>query len=497
MSTQSGSIKAVENPGFIRKFYLKYSKWTRKVGFAVADQVFFAGTNFVINVMLARWLPPEQYGAFIVAYSWFLLPQNLYEAVLVDPLTIFGAGKYSKKFREYLGYVYYGHFMVSLVVAAMLGAGAIFTYVFKSEILGIALAGAALSAPFQFTRYLSRRPFYVLSKPEWSAIGGVFYLIFSVIGLGALHLFDLSNHPVSSCIPANTLFRCSKFYAPQVLTPFSALMVMGIAGIIASGILTIFLLKPKFGVSDETLNTKTVLADHWEYGKWSFGSRILTWLPTNSYLILLPLFGVLSDSGTLSALTYLVTPLNMSLTAVAAILLPNFVRSFNNHGRWSLNHRVSLIMQFFIAGTGLYFLFIVFFGKLAVHHLYGGAYDEYVTYPILIAMGLVPIVNSISTVIRAALQASGQVKRTFTARIIPTISTMTFGVFLLANFGVLGANLSSLFSSTLALLILMRVYRKHIASVEDPVMIRKRTAAEAEAAAAATAEATTATSADT
>ena len=39
---------------------------------------------FLVNVLLARWLGPEDYGAFVVAYSWFLLPENFYEAILVE-----------------------------------------------------------------------------------------------------------------------------------------------------------------------------------------------------------------------------------------------------------------------------------------------------------------------------------------------------------------------------------------------------------------------------
>ena len=36
---------------------------------ALADQALFAGSNFILNIVLARWLSPNDYGAFGVAFS--------------------------------------------------------------------------------------------------------------------------------------------------------------------------------------------------------------------------------------------------------------------------------------------------------------------------------------------------------------------------------------------------------------------------------------------
>ena len=50
-------------------------------GWAVVDQALFAGSNLLVNVLLARWLSGAEYGAFVTAYS-----------VLVDrviPLSVF------------------------------------------------------------------------------------------------------------------------------------------------------------------------------------------------------------------------------------------------------------------------------------------------------------------------------------------------------------------------------------------------------------------------
>ena len=56
--------------------------------FAVLDQALFAGSSFSINILLARWLPPVQYGAFALAFFLFLLLGALHTAVLTEPMLV-------------------------------------------------------------------------------------------------------------------------------------------------------------------------------------------------------------------------------------------------------------------------------------------------------------------------------------------------------------------------------------------------------------------------
>ena len=51
----------------------KLIPWAIKGALAILDQALFAGTNFLVNILLGRWLTPAQYGAFAVVYSFFFL----------------------------------------------------------------------------------------------------------------------------------------------------------------------------------------------------------------------------------------------------------------------------------------------------------------------------------------------------------------------------------------------------------------------------------------
>jgi len=92
--------------------------WTTKGSLAIADQGLFAGSNFLLNVLLARWLAPADYGAFALAYSVFWLFGVFHTAILTEPMLVFGPGKYRERFPEYLGILLRGHFALMLPGAA-------------------------------------------------------------------------------------------------------------------------------------------------------------------------------------------------------------------------------------------------------------------------------------------------------------------------------------------------------------------------------------------
>ena len=61
---------------------LKY--WTTRGFWAVTDQALFAVSNLVINVLLARWLSPREYGAFVTAFVVLLLVGVAHSSLIVD-----------------------------------------------------------------------------------------------------------------------------------------------------------------------------------------------------------------------------------------------------------------------------------------------------------------------------------------------------------------------------------------------------------------------------
>src|SRR2546428_4914663 len=140
----------------------KLPQLLKKGSLAVTDQALFSGANFLVNVLLARGLEPASYGAYSVAYSAFLLLAALHTALLIEPMMIFGAGKYFDRFPRYL------RLLVGFHAAVLAPTGLLLWVV--SSVLGrfyfpaarAAFEGMAVGSGFILLFWLVRRVFYVL-----------------------------------------------------------------------------------------------------------------------------------------------------------------------------------------------------------------------------------------------------------------------------------------------------------------------------------------------
>lgn len=151
--------------------------WAKRGGLTVLDQGLFSGANFLVFILLARWLVPEEYGAFVVAYSIFLFFAVFHTAVLTEPMMVLGVGRYSGNLPMYLGFLLYGHMAISAFIALLLALGAFMTARLGSAAMSQALGGLAIAAPFLLLLWLARRACYVKSREGWSVVGSAANLV--------------------------------------------------------------------------------------------------------------------------------------------------------------------------------------------------------------------------------------------------------------------------------------------------------------------------------
>ncbi len=420
-----------------RSLYGRYGHWGKKVSWAFIDQVLFAGSNFIVNWLILRWMPKEQSGAVIVAFTWFLLVQTFYEGIMLSPMSYYGAGKYQKEFKRYLGYVFFGHAIFSLVIACLMGIVAYFIWRYNSPLLGMAMAGAAVASPFLLPRGLIRQPFYILSKPKWSAIGSGVYLVTNIL---------------------STLFL---FWTDR-LTPFSALLGMGVAGLVTS-VVQLYVLKPHFKKTnpESIVSARGIINDHWLQGKWSLSARGLSWISTNFGYLLLPILVGYGGSAALRATMNLVMPIFQTNAAMITLLTPNFVRVYNKEGKTGLTKRVKQVVTLVVIFTTTYFFFLMIFGKPLINRLYNGRYDSEVTLLFLFFVALLPVITTISRILDASLVSMGKQRLSFQSKIIPTILTVVLDILFVGAWGMIGIPIESAITAALTLLGLIFYFRNY------------------------------------
>lgn len=391
--------------------------WVGKGSFALLDQGLFAGANFILNILLARWLTPGEYGAFAVAFSVFLLLGVFHAAIFTEPMMVFGPGKYRERFPEYLGILLRGHFALMLPGAAILTAMAFLLGWTYSPAVERAFLGLAIAAPFILLLWLVRRAFYARLQPGWAAAGGGLYMLFLPVCIYALR-------------------------AMERLSPVTGFLGMGLGSLVVSLLLLIPLNSCRPGVHTNP-SVSTVASDHWRYGRWSLATAGLAWFPTNIYVVLLPAWVGLGEAGALKALINLAMPVLLSISGLSMLLLPVLSRQSEEGGKLSMNKTLRLSFGLFFLGSGFYLGLLWGLRGAIFQLLYSDKYHEFAGWP-LVVVGLWPFGQAITAILGNALRALQRPDHVFWSSVGGSAATLLLGIPLAWWLGVGGALAGSL-----------------------------------------------------
>src|SRR5947207_8633428 len=75
--------------------------WLNRGVLATLDQGLLSGSNFILAVLLARWLPVWDYGGYALALSIFMLINAVHQALLLEPMSVLGTARYGDCGQEY------------------------------------------------------------------------------------------------------------------------------------------------------------------------------------------------------------------------------------------------------------------------------------------------------------------------------------------------------------------------------------------------------------
>ncbi len=373
-------------------------KWIGRGVWAIADQGLFALANTLLNVLLARWLTPDEYGAFAVAYSCFLFIGAFHTALLSEPLLVFGPDKYADQPRSYLSLLLRGHWILTAVGSVLLVIAGLVLRFNGVRPLSQALLGLALATPFSLLMWFSRRAAYVRFQPRLATVASAGYLVLlltGLIGLAALHLVSI----------------------------FSAMLTLSVAGAI-SGLWLMRNIHRALPDGEESITPMPVVTDHWRYGRWASATSVLMWVPLNLFFVVLSVLVNFEATGAFKALSNLVLPMLQVNAALGSLLLPAMALRAHNHEQFKKLLRTSLVL--FAAGAGTYSLVIGAFGGELVHLIYGGRYDSQAS--LLRLLLLIPILDGAMVVLSNALRSLERPDRVFWAQLTVVVFLLTAGV---------------------------------------------------------------------
>lgn len=402
----------------------KLIPWAMKGGLALLDQGIFAGSNFVMSILLARWMPPEQYGAYAVAFAVFLFLVNCHQSLLLEPMLVFGSSVYRNSLRGYLKSLLLAHAAMSLLMSAGLCTAAVVLMRFgKANALPGALVGIAFAAPAVLLFWVAKRVFYLKLSPAPSAAGAVLYCI---LIMGGLVLVYQHSHSLS---------------------PLAAFLLMGFSGLGASLALLTYV-RSRLPRAAEAPSLMDTWHRHWRYGRWALAANIMMWVPINAFYPILSKFSGMAEAGELKALMNFASPMLQACAALHTLLLPYSARVLEQRpsdGVRVILRRMTLLCV--VCAIPYWVLLLVFSGT-AFRLLYSGRYTE-VAY-LLPVVALASLAGSAFFGPSIVLRSLEEPRLIFAAVTISSVTSVLVGIPLTRAWGVSGAVWSIFFSETLA-----------------------------------------------
>lgn len=398
-------------------------------GWAVTDQALFALSNFTVNILLARMMPPVEYGVFAVAFSLFLLLGVVHTGFFAEPMLVHGpSDQFRRSLNSYLTVLTRGHFLIASIVGLVLLTTSISMTLAGERTLAPALLGLALMSPLALFLWLSRRACYVLRLPRLAASGGALYMC---LLLGGVLLLS----------------------SRQWLSPLTALCLMGV-GSLASGA---WLLHRVFALSgsQEDISKAEVAKYHLQYGVWAAPSGVLSWVVGSAPITLVALWGGYEAAAMLKALTNLLIPALHAFSAVSLLLLPSLV---TRRGTIGFQRLTRVALAALLAGGVAYALPLTLFARPILTLAYGGAYDPVATW--LPPLALLLLFSAISTTFGSALRAVRRPDLVLRGYACAAATTLILAIPLLRAWGIGGAVMLLIASNGLLALVMLLAGRK-------------------------------------
>ena len=333
-------------------FWGNLKTWVLKCSTAIMDHGLISLSNFLLGIVLARYLGSEQYGAYALAFSTFVLLSLIHSALAMEPMSVFAPSIYRKTLREYLGLLLRVQLAGSVILVVCAGVGGtLFRLLGEHSHPISAFEGIALASPCVLIFWFARRAFYLQFRPGQALIGSIAYSALLCFGIWVLAY-------------------------GRLLSPFAAFVVMGTAALLTS-VLLLFLLRPTISSKAiaEVLSVKEVAVRHWQYGRWALASALFVWVPWNGFYSVVAHYSGLAESGSLKALLNLAMPMTQTYAAFSLLFISQAARLGHEKGWKAVKSLAWRIAGLYTLGSSAYWILVCLFRTQLISAMYAGHYQ--------------------------------------------------------------------------------------------------------------------------
>jgi O-antigen/teichoic acid export membrane protein len=323
--------------------------WLIKTSLAIFEQALIAGSNFLMNVLVARWLTAEQYGAYAVTFAIYMLLISVNQGVILEPMSVLASSCDELEFREYLGSLLRVQVCIAVAISVcLLAAGLIVLAVQAQNPIAWALVALSIAMPAILLCWLLRAACYVKRAPQIATQSAFMYTVISLVGLYLLGRFAHVSGPL-------------------------VFILMGLSAAAVTALLWIRL-RPNLR---STISTAEQWKKHWDFGRWELSKIGFDWIYQNVSFTLTAGFLGMAQVGALKSMMTLFLPLTQSMAALRRLVLPHLASKFDREKPAETGEAVRKLALIYLAGTALYSAVISIGGAELLRLLYSGKFSQY------------------------------------------------------------------------------------------------------------------------
>lgn len=389
---------------------------------SIADQASTAAVGFLCSVFIGRFLGAEALGVYAITSVFVLLVSAAQAAVILEPMSVFGAKKPGEEMSRYCGFLaaLEGFAVGLFTIALALGTLVAFAAGFIERTLFLALLAGALYANFLCLQYFVRRQFYVRQQPYLATIQSMAYLALVACAFAALWWFG----------------------GLTIAKVYLVLSLCSVAVCLAQGKHL-----AKAAQWPEKAQAKHYARDHWSFGKWVLLGVPLGFMNYYGYFFIVG--GLLSTeaAGQLKAVDVLIAPFGQIAIGLTLMLLPMTARNID---RMSLpaQRRLALRMALpLVTLAALYAAMVLLAGEYALGLLFPG--NMAASLPLVGVMALLPIFQALPIPAGIILSALQRPHLRFVSYGVAVLTAFCVSIPMMLSHGLIGAAVGMLTSQIL------------------------------------------------
>ena len=396
-----------------------------------------SGANFIVGILLARYLGIEEFGRFSICWIVILFFSNIQYSLVTSPMLTIGPKKERSASVYYFGGA--ATIQILLIVCSSLLTWTLLMLVavFRPSwsVNELALPLAATTAAFQAQEFL-RRYFFTIDRGATAITVDVVRYAGQVLAI--VWLFSTATLGVGEV-----------FWATAIVSTLSTLVGLPLVGEIRWS-------KAKF-----LLATKR----HWRFGKWTTGATFLQWTSSQFYYVVAAsMFGA-TIVGALRASHNLLGFVNVIMLGIDNYVAPKASRAYESSGPKLALKFIRQLSALFAVPVILTTVGIIIYAPEILEFVFGQEYREYSV--LLTWIGMSYIIMYLRLPLRTILRMFEETRGMFHASLSATLISLIGFYPLVQALGWSGLGVGLLLSQLVAVSTLVLAVTASIRAIES------------------------------